>query len=78
MSAYPYGFVDGWPGFYWLEQTALKGDEVPIFDINSPPDLWICNVNDGKLFRTHAIIRALNWWNDLSYALTKSLAPKLP
>jgi hypothetical protein len=61
-----YGIFDGWPGIYWLEQTA-DGEH------------WVtqqrfeCNIVDGMQCRTHATIRALNWWNDLYFSLQKSL-----
>lgn len=63
-----YGIVDGWPGVYWLELAAP--DTMPKF--KDPPPLYYCNFTNGQMTNTHAIVRALNWWNSMAYDLSKS------
>jgi len=56
------GDVDGWPGLYWLEQTAAPGVWRCVDSVSRQH--YECKIT-GKLLRTHAIVRALNWWNQL-------------
>lgn len=50
--------VVGWPGLYWLEKTSNT-------DLEIPKHIYYCNINNNEIHQTHAIVRALNWWNDL-------------
>lgn len=53
------GIINGWPGLYWIEQTSS------LSDLSDPKHTYYCKINNGEIYRTHAIVRALNWWNDL-------------
>jgi hypothetical protein len=68
--SYESGVVDGWPGTYWLELTSPFGDtELPIV----PTHTFYCNVRPNEpLLQTHAIVRALNWWNALFNELSNA------
>ena len=58
-----YGIIDGWPGKYWLKRS--------IPDTISK-NLYVCNFYN-KTLNTHAIIRGLNWWNDLYKQLNNTV-----
>lgn len=56
-----FGIVDGWPGWCWIELAA---------GISGFPDVVLrqrfeCKINNGRITNTHAIVRSLNWWNEL-------------
>lgn len=55
-----YDRVQGWPGLYWINQTSGE--------LTVSCQRYECNYS-GVLTNTHAIVRALNWWNDLYNAL---------
>lgn len=64
-----YGAVDGWPGTYWLERVAPVNDQSGFPAV--PKQTFYCNYRSNEpLLQTHAIVRALNWWNDLFNALS--------
>ena len=59
------GTVTGWPGMYWIER-ASGGSNSPLC---VSKDVYECK---GEGLATHGIVRALNWWNELYFSLSKS------
>ena len=53
-----YSIVSGWPGLHWITKSATN--TLPITNHQ-----YYCKINNNKIHNTHAIVRGLNWWNDL-------------
>ena len=67
---WPQSYVNGWAGLHWLEQTATPGPTwTSVASVSRQH--YECKIN-SRVFSTHAIVRALNWWNELFYTLSET------